>query len=277
MLIIYYLRLALRVRQTEYAKSPTSDREAKLAQGRDRLMARLQTFTDCLEEVADTFKPSFPCDIREVTRAHSVAEDLPIKLPSYILAHLPALKRSIARDDSVFSTLLHIELQLREAHASSSLESLRHFLGYRSFLYTDKHENSTGQKTGAMATRTISAAQKKVDCHANVYRSCRQALVHLGMPEDDIRFQPLLATDLRPLKLSKKEHTLRLALNLEDDASWIWKVPGARFVDAEGNISDAWFDEGISYFCLFFTYHSLTLVPYFYSRPNPMARGSCKA
>lgn len=287
-------RAILRSYRAEFAKSRSGDAEAKIQRGHIRVTNLLDRFNSLFETVSACFGNNFPSytittnAVPALDDAASVedqathsddshtasADDEVVQLPSSILSSFNSPEeKKLAYDDSVFSQLVALELRLRRAQADASLESIRHSLGYRSFLYDDKRQQGTSQTTGPIALRTIASAQRKVDRHATTYRTCYAALLRLGLAKDDPRYKPLARSDLRPLVVTTRKHSIRLELKVDKESAWIWRVPGAKFIDEDGNLKSSWYMEGeFVLYCLFSCAHALSR-----SHPYSVAGSSFKA
>lgn len=96
---------------------------------------------------------------------------------SSISLHLPSsLNPSVPCD----SRLLIIELKLRSAQASDSLDDLREALRIRSYILIDKQRFQRGQIANTRSNDVIARCQAKVQAAAARYRSARLAFCTLS-------------------------------------------------------------------------------------------------
>jgi hypothetical protein len=276
-------RLRLRYYINEHKKSPTDDRNVKINRLRLRAQSQLRTFNSTLQTLLPLL--SLPSDSVDITEDDLPAETATVHLPSVIISGLQLPQNVAARTSTHFARLINIELRLREAQADDALQSVRHYLGLKGFLFKDRKDTSTGQTTGTRATKAIASAQKNVDRYAEIYRLARQQLLHLGVSNNHARFKELTRDDLRPLivpHFRSKAQQARLQhgpqhnqpdVELDKAPSWIWSIPGAIHLDADGNLLSSWHSEGV----FFDSIYGPLCTQFAHSFPCPMATSSSQA
>jgi hypothetical protein len=121
-------------------------------------------------------------------------------------------------------------LKLRHAQAYESLDSLRHYLQFRAYLYKFKDRFVRGQGANTRARNAINSVQAKIDAAAAEYRVAYGALSLLSSLHDVLDFGwknellPLKDEDIRDLSEGKAERLGKTQSEGRRTISWIWKV-----------------------------------------------------
>ena len=147
----------------------------------------------------------------EITRTIN-PYDIPLWLPSQIKGQAIVSRH-----------LQQIEWKLRLAQAYEALDTLRHHLQVRAYLYKFKDRFVRGQGANTRARNAISGAQGKIDVAAAEYRAAYDALLVLGSIllefEWKSKLLPLLPADIRDLsEAASGESEGRRTI------SWIWRT-----------------------------------------------------
>lgn len=129
---------------------------------------------------------------------------------------------------SVDTSLISIEWKLRHAQAYESLDSLRHYLQFRAYLYKFKDRFVRGQGANTRARNAINIVQAKIDAAAAEYRVAYGALILLSSHVFDFGWKnellPLKDEDIRDLSEGKAERLGKTQSEGRRTISWIWKV-----------------------------------------------------
>lgn len=142
---------------------------------------------------------------------------IPLWLPSQINGRV-----------SVDASLVIIEWKLRHAQAYESLDSLRHYLQVRAYLYKFKDRFVRGQGANTRARNAINGVQAKIDATAAEYRVAYGALLLLSPKvfefgwKDDLL--PLKDEDIRDLSEGKADRLGKKQSEGRRTMSWIWKT-----------------------------------------------------
>jgi hypothetical protein len=143
---------------------------------------------------------------------------IPLWLPSQINGRV-----------SVDTSLVNIEWKLRHAQAYESLDSLRHFLQFRAYLYKFKDRFVRGQGANTRARNAINGVQAKIDAAAAEYRVAYGALLLLSSQVFDIagwknELLVLKDEDIRDLSEAKADRLGKTQSEGRRTISWIWKA-----------------------------------------------------
>jgi len=95
-----------------------------------------------------------------------------------------------------YKELATIERELRQGQAADILSNLRDALQLKELLLVGKAKGASGNKSQTRAQGYINKSTAHVNHFAKAYNSCRQAMVQLGMKDDDPSFPRLKATDI---------------------------------------------------------------------------------
>jgi len=117
-----------------------------------------------------------------------------------------------------YEQLATIERELRQGQAADILDNLRDAMQLQELLLVGKAKAAAGNKSITRAQGYINRAATHVSHFADAYRSCRQAMVRLGMKEDDSAFPVLNASDLRLKAVTGWKATGEGKIT----NSWIW-------------------------------------------------------
>jgi hypothetical protein len=142
---------------------------------------------------------------------------IPLWLPSQINGRV-----------SIDRSLVNIEWKLRHAQAYESLDSLRHYLQVRAYLYKFKDRFVRGQGANTRARNTINGVQAKIDAAATEYRVAYGALLLLSSQVFDFGWKSELLLlkdeDIRDLSEGKTERLGKTQSEGKRTISWIWKA-----------------------------------------------------
>ena len=129
---------------------------------------------------------------------------------------------------SVDASLINIEWKLRHAQAYESLDSLRHFLQFRAYLYKFKDRFVRGQGANTRARNAINVVQAKIDAAAAEYRVAYGALLLLSSQVFDFAWKnellQLKDEDIRDLSEGKADRLGKTQSEGRRTISWIWKA-----------------------------------------------------
>jgi hypothetical protein len=163
---------------------------------------------------------------------------IPLWLPSQINGRV-----------SVDTSLTDIEWKLRHAQAYESLDSLRHFLQFRAYLYKFKDRFVRGQGANTRARNAINVVQAKIDAAAAEYRVAYGALLSLSSQVFDFSWKnellQLKDEDIRDLSEGKEDRRGKTQSEGRRTVSWIWKT-----VPADDLENDAFLRESMFMFSL---------------------------
>ena len=144
---------------------------------------------------------------------------IPLWLPSQINGRV-----------SIDISLVIIEWKLRHAQAYESLDSLRHYLQFRAYLYKFKDRFVRGQGANTRARNAINGVQAKIDAAAAEYRVAYGALLLLSESSQilDIGWKNELLLlkdeDIRDLSEGKADRLGKTQSEGRRTISWIWKA-----------------------------------------------------
>jgi hypothetical protein len=152
---------------------------------------------------------------------------------------------------SVDTSLINIEWKLRHAQAYESLDSLRHFLQFRAYLYKFKDRFVRGQGANTRARNAINVVQGKIDAAAAEYRVAYGALLSLSSRVFDFAWKnellQLKDEDIRDLSEGKEDRRGKTQSEGRRTISWIWKT-----VPAEDLENDTFLRESMFMFFMLF-------------------------
>lgn len=125
------------------------------------------------------------------------SEDIPLWLPSSLAAN--------QRRAACVEGLPKMELQLRTAQCSSSLEGLRRALRVKTQMIFFKNKNIRGQRDGTRSRSIIDRVHKRAIRFVQKYRAARQARLNLEGPgEWENTYRQLRNEDVRGFASGKK-------------------------------------------------------------------------
>lgn len=128
-------------------------------------------------------------------------EDVPLWLPSSLAKN--------QRRAACAEGLPEMELQLRTAQCSSSLEGLRRALRVKTRMIFFKNKNIRGQRDGTRSRSIIDRVHKRAIRFVQKYRAARQAKLNLEGPgEWETIYQPLQNQDVRGFATGKKKQNI---------------------------------------------------------------------
>ena len=142
---------------------------------------------------------------------------IPLWLPSQINGRV-----------SVDTSLVNIEWKLRHAQAYESLDSLRHYLQFRAYLYKFKDHFVRGQGAITRARNAINGVQAKINAAAAEYWVAYSALLLLSSQVFDFGWKNELLLlkdeDIRDLSEGKADRLGKTQSEGRRTISWIWKA-----------------------------------------------------
>lgn len=133
---------------------------------------------------------------------------------------LPSFLNKQADPPHDIEVLVDIELALRKGQAHDALNKLRTSIRIWNYNFEFKKNEVRGQKQNTRAQRFLKTLHEDIKSAAATYRRARAALVHLGIPEDNVVFRPLLDSELYLKNTSKPA---KLGDNRKEDP-WFWYV-----------------------------------------------------
>ena len=139
-------------------------------------------------------------------------EDEYLQLPS---AFTPEMRRSLGLDG-----LGTIEYSLREGQAYDALSSLRQVIQEYNYNLLDKKHNVHGVAAGIRSGTFFRVLTSDKRSSANKYRRTRRALIALGLPQTDTRWQELRDDEL----WGKNVSTTRTMGDSRKRDPWFWHV-----------------------------------------------------
>ena len=146
---------------------------------------------------------------------------------------------------SVDISLVNIEWKLRHAQAYESLDSLRHYLQFRAYLYKFKDRFVRGQGANTRARNAINSVQAKIDAAAAEYRVAYGALLLLSSHVPDFGWKnellPLKDEDIRDLSEGKAQQLGKKQSEGRRTISWIWKVVPADDLENDDFLRESMF------------------------------------
>ena len=146
---------------------------------------------------------------------HSIAEPMP---PEMEVLTLPSSLNEHTRQALNLQAFVNVELLLWKGQAYDALDKLRSSIRIWTLNFEFKIKEVRGQEQNTRAQRLLNSIRDKIGTVAAMYRRARAALVQLGMPEDDVVFQPLLDNKLYMKNTSKPA---QLGDNRREDP-WFW-------------------------------------------------------
>ena len=140
--------------------------------------------------------------------------------PEQEILMLPSFLNKQTRPSHDLEVLADVELALRKGQAYDALNKLRTSIRIWNYNFEFKKNEVRGQKQNTRAQRFLKTLHEDIKSAAATYRRARAALVHLGIPEDDIVFRPLLDSELY---LKNTTKPAKLGDNRKEDP-WFWYV-----------------------------------------------------
>lgn len=182
---------------------------ASLNEGKESLAVARTRLEKKIVEWKSSFYARFP-HLDHTTTDSLPPEKEPLMLPSSLNEH--------TRQALDLQALVSIELMLRKGQAYDALVKLRLALRIWNAHYGFKIREVCGQDQNTRAQHLLKTRREDVDTVAVMYHRARAALVHLGVPEDNVVFQPLLDTELYMKNTNKPAE---LGDNRREDP-WFW-------------------------------------------------------
>ena len=133
------------------------------------------------------------------------------------------------------------ELHMREGCANDALDALRLHLTTHATLADRKKQASSGVKGNTKWDKRLSRKRAAILTAKTRYRQIRETMVRLGMAEDDVKFKPLLDTDVRPFVLITEEQRLG---DSSRRPSWIWSDFSFIMKEDDRDVKDFLLDSG---------------------------------
>ncbi|CAG8514381.1 11061_t:CDS:2 [Acaulospora colombiana] len=151
-------------------------------------------------------------------------ENQPITLPS----SLPHIARP--RD------LADLELQLREGQANDALRTIRGYLSQKLVLTRARKDNRS-QHSGRLLNDAAEKFKAPMNLAVSQYRRAYDAMIQLGMRQENPVYRPLLDSDITTSKVFDVKRSVGRGY---EKLSWIWSNSGAM---ASGSFTDSWLEE----------------------------------
>ncbi|KAJ7026207.1 hypothetical protein C8F04DRAFT_896642, partial [Mycena alexandri] len=117
------------------------------------------------------------------------------------------------------AALALVEYQLREAHAYENLDRLRHAIRTLNVNLEAKRAALHGTGANTRGQNYLKTLANDVKIAGSSYRTDREALLKLGLPEDDEALQPLLKEHLKG-----KDGKAQAAGQVKESDPWFWSV-----------------------------------------------------
>lgn len=155
-------------------------------------------------------------------------------------------------------------MHLRQGQANDALEWVRLTIKQIGMSLAYKKKQVRGQRDNTRAQAQLKADRAKRDKHVRDYRMARDAMLRLGMPEDDATYRPLDDTDLWMKDLTHG-HALGDGTRKE---SWIWRsVRGSTLSE---RVRSEWETDGSANH-----FHSVSCLTHRFSISGPSPLVSC--
>ena len=116
--------------------------------------------------------------------------------PEMDILFLPSQLSAEFENCAWFKTLAQIERELRQGQAADALDGLREALQLEELLVVGKARAATGNKSKTRAQGYVDRSSVHAHHFKDVYNSCRDAMIRLGMRDDDPSFPKLTAADI---------------------------------------------------------------------------------
>lgn len=143
---------------------------------------------------------------------------------------LPSSYHASVRRQEVMGKFVELEMDFRRAIALRTLEDLRtNIIGAEVIKMAKK--KVVGKTLTMRARAMIQTADSEVEKAANLYRRHRQALLALGMPDDDPHIRPLLDVDVQTFEMSTAQEKPGKSTR---PTSWLWG--NLSFVDTKQDV-----------------------------------------
>lgn len=124
--------------------------------------------------------------------------------PEEVDLYLPSAVPSNCRNAACIQDLPQMELQLRTAQCSSSLQGLRQTLRVKTRMVYFKNKNIRGQREGTRSRSIIDRVHKRAIRFVQKYRTARRAKLNLEGPSDwELTYQELRNEDIRGFASAK--------------------------------------------------------------------------
>jgi hypothetical protein len=195
----------------------------------DRQRTKIQLRSNALQRKIESWRKFQLLYCPTVTMLHAPLAS-PKDNASSIKPHLIPLWLPSQINDrvSIDTSLVNIEWKLRHAQAYESLDSLRHYLQVRAYLYKFKDRFIRGQGANTRARNAISGVQAKIDAAAAEYRVAYGALLSLSSQVFGFGWKNELLLlkdeDIRDLSEGKAERLGKKQSEGRRTISWIWKT-----------------------------------------------------
>ena len=139
-------------------------------------------------------------------------------LPEADSLFMPSMLNDHTRHAHGLQVLADTERRLRKGQASDALDKLRMSILTWNLHFEFKKLEVHGQQQNTRAQHLLKMLRKEIVTAAETYRRARDALLHLGMDENDATFRPLLDSELYLKNTSKPA---KLGDNRKEDP-WFW-------------------------------------------------------
>jgi hypothetical protein len=138
--------------------------------------------------------------------------------PEADVLFLPSALNNHTRHALGLQALADAERGLRKGQASDALDKIRTSILIWNLHFEFKKVEVHGQERNTRAQHVLKTLRKDIITAADTYRRARDALLRLGMDEDDATFRPLLDNELYLKNTSKPA---KLGDNRKEDP-WFW-------------------------------------------------------
>ncbi|KAF8662785.1 hypothetical protein AX14_007008 [Amanita brunnescens Koide BX004] len=155
-------------------------------------------------------------------------------LPEADVLFLPSALNDHMHHSLGLQALVDTELRLRKGQAFDALDKLRMSIHIWNLHFEFKKLEVHGQQQNTRAQQLLKSLRNNIVTAADTYHHARNALLHLGISENDAAFHPLLDTELYMKNTGK---LAKLGDNKKEDP-WFWYTG-----QPDGLSSKAWFIE----------------------------------
>ncbi|KAJ7777667.1 hypothetical protein DFH07DRAFT_766411 [Mycena maculata] len=159
---------------------------------------------------------------RQVQRAPQLAElmkDIDLEKPEKEALFLPSEYSESMRNDLKLGALAQVEYTLREGHAFEALRDVKLAIRTLNLNFAWKRSNIHGTGANTRTQNYLKTLENDVQIAATTYRRMHQALVRLGLPDNDPVLKPLLPEHLRG-----KDGLAQAAGQVKQSDPWFWRT-----------------------------------------------------
>lgn len=153
--------------------------------------------------------------------------------PEHAEICLPSSYRSSSLVAAGLSSMVDLEIRLRQAICDDSLQMLRNLLGIKALTLKFVKGNLSVERAITRAEAKLKEHNKKIAAVQWRYNNSRNALIRLGSKDEDMKFyQEITPDDLKYLKVYLQEESGTLGEGSRS-VSWLWRT-------SQQSNEDAW-------------------------------------